>query len=115
MHEFSIALGIIDAAAEELERNGGGRVRSVHVTVGAMSGVSPDALLGAYELACPGTGLEGSTLQMELEPVTIQCGVCGGEQEAAGTTDLHCRRCGGPPGTVLRGRSLLVTALEIDP
>lgn len=114
MHEFSIALGIIETASEELQRAGGGRVRAVHVVVGALSGVSPDSLLAAYELACPGTGLAGSTLQVVVEPATIQCGACGSEQEATGITDVRCGRCGGPPGSLLRGRSLMVTALEID-
>jgi hydrogenase nickel incorporation protein HypA/HybF len=62
MHELSIALGIVEAVAEELDHYGGGRVRAVHLRLGALSGVAKEALQSAYPLACEGSPLEGSSL-----------------------------------------------------
>ena len=62
VHELSIALGIVDVVSEELDLRGGGRVRAVHLRLGARSGVAKEALLSAYPLACEGSPLDGSSL-----------------------------------------------------
>ena len=59
MHELSIALSIVDMAAEEAERQGG-RVVAVHLKLGPLSGVVKAALLSAYELAREGSPLPDS-------------------------------------------------------
>ena len=56
MHELSIALSILDLAAEEAERHGG-RVAAVHLRLGPLAGVVKDALVSAYDLAREGTPL----------------------------------------------------------
>lgn len=68
MHELSIALSIVEGAREEAARHSGARVHAVHLRVGALSGVSRDALLFAYDLACEDTELAGSRLQIDDTP-----------------------------------------------
>ena len=51
MHELSIAMCILEAAEEEAERHGGGRVSAVHLKIGEQSGVVAGALCSAFELA----------------------------------------------------------------
>jgi len=65
MHELSVALSIVEAAEEELFRQGGGQVCAVHLRLGSLSGVARDALLFSYGLACEGTPLNGSELMIE--------------------------------------------------
>lgn len=65
MHELSIAIGILDAAEEEAENRGGARIIAIYLKVGALSGVVPDALLAAYELARENTPLSDCRLVME--------------------------------------------------
>jgi hydrogenase nickel incorporation protein HypA/HybF len=65
MHELSLAMNLIEAIEEESAQRGGLRVRAVRMRVGALSGVSADALTFAYECACAGTGLAGSRLTAE--------------------------------------------------
>ena len=67
MHELSIALSILDFAAEEAERRGG-RVVAVHLRLGPLSGVVKEALLSAYELAREGTPLAAAALVVEEVP-----------------------------------------------
>jgi hydrogenase nickel incorporation protein HypA/HybF len=114
VHEFSIALGIVDAATEELERLGRGRVRAVHLRLGRLSGVVRDALLSAYPLACEGSTLEGSSLVITEESVTGHCPQCDAERPVASALDLRCALCGGAVARVLRGRDIEVTAMEVD-
>lgn len=58
MHELSIALSLVDLAQEEAERLGA-RVCALHLRIGALAGVVPEALLASCEMACAATPLEG--------------------------------------------------------
>jgi hydrogenase nickel incorporation protein HypA/HybF len=112
MHELSIALSILDCAAEEAERHGG-RVAAVHLRLGPLSGVVKDALVSAYDLARADTPLAGADLVVEEVPVVVHCPACSAEQPPVATFDLRCPACGTPAPTVVRGRELEVTALEL--
>jgi hydrogenase nickel incorporation protein HypA/HybF len=65
MHELSIALEIVDAAAEEARRHGG-RPLAVHLQLGEHSGVVEEALLSAWELARQDSLVESAELHIEL-------------------------------------------------
>jgi hydrogenase nickel incorporation protein HypA/HybF len=112
MHELSIALSILDLAAEEAERRGG-RVVAVHLRLGPLSGVVKDALTSAYDLAREGTPLAGAELLVEEVPVAAWCPACAAER-APRFPPLCCPTCGTPTPDVVRGRELEVVALEIE-
>jgi hydrogenase nickel incorporation protein HypA/HybF len=113
MHELSIALSILDIAAEEAERHGG-RVAAIHLKLGALSGVVKEALLSAYDLAREGTPLARAELVVEEVPVLAYCRACATERAPASVQELCCPACGAPTPDVIRGRELEVVALEID-
>jgi len=113
MHELSIALSIIEGAAEEARKHDGSRVATVHLKLGALSGVVKSALLFSYELACEGTPLEGSSLIIEEVPITVFCSRCDLERELASIQQLCCPVCGEPTPQILQGKELELTALEI--
>ena len=113
MHELSIALSIIEGVEEELGRRPGSQVAAVHLKLGPLSGVVKDALLFSYELACEGSTLHGSKLEIEEVPVVIYCPECKGEQPAASIQRLCCSVCGTPSADVRRGTELEVCALEL--
>lgn len=114
MHELSIALSIVDIAAEEAERQGGRRVVAVHLKLGPLCGVVKEALLSAFELAREGSPLSGAELLVEEVPLTAYCPTCAAEQPVASVLQLTCPACGTPTPQVLRGRELEVVALEIE-
>ena len=58
MHELSIALALVEMAAEEAERHGA-RVVAVHLRLGPLSGVVKEALLSPMSWRA-GTPLEGT-------------------------------------------------------
>lgn len=113
MHELSIAISMIDVACEELARQGGGRVASLHLRLGPLSGVMKEALLSAWELACEQSPLEGSTLIIEDVPIEIDCPYCGSPQQVISIQDMTCRRCGHPSANIIHGRELELFAMEI--
>jgi hydrogenase nickel incorporation protein HypA/HybF len=68
MHEMSIALSLIELASDELERLQGVNVRALHLQVGKLSAVVPDALRFSFDLASQGTPFEHARLEIEEAP-----------------------------------------------
>ncbi len=76
MHELSIALSIVEGATEEAKKHNGAKVEAVHLKLGRLSGVVKDALLFSWEIACQGTALENSRLEVTEIPVVVHCEIC---------------------------------------
>ena len=114
MHELSIALSMVDIATEALEKNGGGKVTAIYLKLGALAGVVKDALLFSWDAACADTSLEGSRLVIEDVPVVVSCSSCEEERELDSINSFICPVCHEPAPSVVRGRELLVAALEIE-
>ncbi len=113
MHELSIANGMIDQIIEESETRGGLHVEVVHLKLGIFSGVDKDALLFSYELACEGTQLQGSRLVIETIPLVIYCPVCQQDRIPPSVYQLYCPECQTPDQTIVTGREIEVTFLEV--
>ncbi len=113
MHEMSIALSIVEGASEEALRHQGSKVGAVRLQLGQLSGVVKEALLFSYELACQGTMLEGSVLEIEEIPATIFCRKCNEEKTLVSIQNFSCPVCHMPTADVLQGRELLITGLEL--
>ncbi|HXD85683.1 MAG TPA: hydrogenase maturation nickel metallochaperone HypA [Urbifossiella sp.] len=114
MHELSIAMSIVEMAAEEVAERGGTRVHAVHLKIGQLSGVVGAALRSAFEMARESeTALAAAVLRIEEVPVTVRCIRCDGDRVAS-FPELRCRVCGASTPHVLGGRELEVVALEIE-
>ncbi len=72
-----------------------------------------DALLFSWEVACQGTSLENSRLEITEIPVRVHCENCITDQTLAEINNFSCPVCNAPTPEVLQGRELEVTALEI--
>jgi hydrogenase nickel incorporation protein HypA/HybF len=114
MHELSIALSMVEMAADEAARRGGAQIHAVHLKLGPLAGVVKDALLFSFDLACEGTTLEGSRLIIEEVPVIVYCSTCDAKSELSSIQRFCCSACGSPTPEVLQGRELEVVALEIQ-
>jgi hydrogenase nickel incorporation protein HypA/HybF len=113
MHELSIVMNVIDLATEEAQRHRS-RVLAVHLRVGPLSGVVPEALASAFELAREGTALADCRLVVEDVPITVYCPACEAERPAESMQSLRCRDCGTPAARVTGGQELELTALELE-
>ncbi len=113
MHELSIALSIIEGVEEEIVRRHEARVVAVHLKLGPLSGVVKDALLFSYQVACEGTPLQDSRLEIEEIPIVLYCSVCRQERPAVSIQRLCCAVCDNPSADIRRGSELEVFALEL--
>lgn len=112
MHELSIALSIIDMAADEARRRGV-RIVSVRLRLGPLSGVVREALQSAFEIAREDSPLAAVDLIIEPAPLAAYCPRCRERRALASVSNLRCPVCGEPTPEIVSGRELEVTALEV--
>ena len=108
MHELAIAESVVSTV---LARTADRPVAVVHLRVGRLVGVVPDALTFCFDLATAGTPLEGASLEIEVEPGRARCRSCCddfGLEDAV----LLCP-CGSADVEVLAGRDLAVRSVEV--
>jgi hydrogenase nickel incorporation protein HypA/HybF len=108
MHELAITQQVVDAVAEHAA---GAQVRAVHVDVGKLSGVVPDAMRFCFELVTSGTCLEGAELQINEPGGRGMCRTCGTAVTFADLI-LLCE-CGSGEIDVVSGRELSVRSYEV--
>ncbi|SRR5579884_12046 len=113
MHEAAIAYAIVEQVDERPNAAPNEVVRAVHVRIGALSSVVPDALHFAWELAAQGTSLEGAALVVEHVPLTIACSPCGRTRVVDGAPIPVCPICGTPSAEIVGGRELDIVRLEV--
>jgi hydrogenase nickel incorporation protein HypA/HybF len=114
MHELSIAMSIIEGASREALNHGGAQVHTVYLKLGPLSGVVKDALLFSYSLACEGTLMKGSRLEIEEVPVVVFCPSCKVEKTLDSIQRFCCPDCGALTPDVISGRELQLVSIEIS-
>lgn len=114
MHELSIAYSLVETASQSAIEAGATRVRTVHLRLGALSGVVRGALEFGYEIATTDTMLAESKLVVTELPVKVYCASCKAEVELANIQRFRCPDCDTPSGDIRQGRELEIESIEID-
>ena len=114
MHEVGIMESAISAALKQARERGAGRVHRIVIRVGTLSGVEPDALRFAFDIAANGTPADGAILVIETVPARAWCAGCGLEFEAASGFIFACPRCSRLSGELRRGRELELSQVEMS-
>lgn len=114
MHELSIALSILDIAAEESQRRADAPIRAIHIRLGPLSGVVREALTSAFELAREEFPFGDVALVIEETTVMIDCPQCRSPRPVESIQQMQCQSCGTPSAAVVQGRELEIVAMEID-
>jgi hydrogenase nickel incorporation protein HypA/HybF len=112
MHELSIAHAVVSTVVDALP-SPAPRVLQVRLRIGELSGVVPQALEFAYDIAAQDTPLAGGALVIERSPVVIACPSCG-PTELGSTSDFHCPGCGALCGDVIAGKELEILDITLD-
>ena len=68
MHEAKLCLSLLAMAERALARAGGERITAVHLSVGTLCGVSPEALALTFPICTAGTCADGAALRIERTP-----------------------------------------------
>ena len=112
MHEIGLMQRMVEVALERAASAGAQHVQRVMVRVGAESGVVPDVITLAFDVATRGTIAEGAELQIEDVPIACFCASCA--LDFAPADELHeCPRCHRLGAEVRRGREFELASLEI--
>lgn len=110
MHELSITRSVVRTVAAAA---GGRRVVVVRMRVGALSGVVPDALRFAWDVAVLDGPLAGARLEVEQVPVAVACRDCGRTSDLADPLPVRCPGCGGREVDLVRGREIEVVDADV--
>lgn len=113
MHELSVCQALVRQVEEVARRHGAKRVKAIHLDIGPLSGVEPELLHRAYDVAACGTCAEGARLNIETLPLRVRCEECGAETTAA-INRLLCGRCGTWRTQLVSGDEMLLRSLDLD-
>jgi hydrogenase nickel incorporation protein HypA/HybF len=114
MHELSIAQSLITEVQDALPVDcPPEQVRIIHLQVGALSGVVPEALTFAFECLAPDTPLADATLQIHTKPAFWVCQSCNAQWNSTQILDA-CPTCSGIEIRLSGSRDLSVRQVEIE-
>ncbi|NJM70700.1 MAG: hydrogenase maturation nickel metallochaperone HypA [Scytonema sp. RU_4_4] len=113
MHEVGMIQNILEAAVVRAKEEGAQHIRVVQMRVGEASGVMPDSLEFAFDVAKKGTIAEDAKLQVEKVPVICYCSNCN--IEFLPTSELNeCPECHQAYCEVRQGKEFELAFLEVS-
>ena len=113
MHELSIAMSLVEVVQEEASKRSAIKVSKVEVEIGTMSGVEPEALLFAWELAIKDTIMDGAPLEIHTIRAKARCRECRTELIQEDFMN-PCPSCGSFSFDLIQGRELRVTSITVE-
>jgi hydrogenase nickel incorporation protein HypA/HybF len=113
MHEMSIAQSVLDIAFGEMEKNAYSRVRKIKISIGEFSGVVKEALEFAFDVVKLQTPAEAAEVEIEVQPMAVECSECGSFKCSLSDLNLFCPECGRTM-KITAGREMTVDYLDLD-
>jgi hydrogenase nickel incorporation protein HypA/HybF len=113
VHELSLAESIVDIIHRSVPERELEEVRIVRMKVGTLSGVVADSLDFCFSAISAQTPLAQARLEIEQIPFSVLCNSC----RRTFVNDIGyvvCPDCGSIETTVVSGRELQVTEIELD-
>lgn len=115
MHEVSIARSLLDLAEDYARCEGASCIKTVALRIGALSGVLPEALEFAFEVAKLGTLAADAHLEVEYLAIIAYCESCALEFEVKDIFGIaQCPLCSEPTASLRQGQELELSYLELD-
>jgi hydrogenase nickel incorporation protein HypA/HybF len=113
MHEFSMAIEVINLAQREAEKNSASAIEEITIEVGDLSGVEADAFESALELLVKDSILENAILRIIRTSGTGRCNACNAEFEMSHRMAV-CPQCQCFPSKISGGDEFRVVSLMVD-
>lgn len=113
MHELSIAISITEIVKEEALKNQAQQVNKVHLHIGKLSGIEPDALYMAMEEAVRGSVLEQTNWVYKWIDGVAVCEECCQEFTSSDYFKL-CPYCNSTHTALIKGKEMYVQSIEIE-
>ena len=112
MHELSICQALIEQVEALACKEGALQVVQVRVAIGPLSGVEPQLLQQAFQLARAGSVAATASLLVDPLPVRVSCRECG-QETGAEVANLACGNCGDWHTELVSGDEMLLTQVEL--
>ncbi len=113
MHEFSIAMSIIEVAEKEALAVEAVSISSLILDIGTMSGIEYYALDTALEMAVKDTMLEKSIITVNKIQASAKCSDCDHTFIIESITDA-CPECGSFFSDVISGNELKIKSITVE-
>ena len=113
MHEFSIAMSIVEIAEAEAKKANARKINELVLDVGTMSGIEFYALDTALEMAVKNTLLEKASLKVNKIQAIARCTACKSEFDINQVYD-PCPKCDSLYHEILNGKELQIKSLVVD-
>lgn len=113
MHELSVAQNIIEIIKEHASKMKTRHVTEVIIDIGAISGVIPENLEFAWDIATKNTIAENSKLRIHFIPAKAKCLQCAKEFKV---DDIYtmCEFCGSLKFDIIQGKELKVKSIVVE-
>ena len=113
MHEISIIERVLEIALEQAQKQEATQIHQLNMRIGEMSGVIPEALQFAFDVATQGTAAEGARLEIETVSAICYCENCQIEFQPV-SIFYECPQCGQFSADIRQGREIELSSLEIS-
>ena len=113
MHEFSVAVNIIEIVEQNAKREEAHSVKEIILEVGELSGVVQEALEQALEQAKENTIASGSNIRIISIKGIFECNDCKHHYKADTLYEL-CPVCQSNNKNILNGQELRIKSIEVD-
>jgi len=113
MHEFSIAMSIIEIAEDEAKAANSEKILSIELSIGTMAGIEFYALDTAMEMAVKDTLLADAEIIVNKIQAFAKCSECNNKFEIVHITD-ECPKCSSLYSTVISGKELKIKSIVIE-
>ena len=112
VHELSICQALIEQVEALAREEGALQVVQVRIGIGPLSGVEPQLLQQAFQLARAGSVAANASLLVDHLPVRVSCSKCG-QETGADVANLACGNCGDWHTRLVSGDEMLLTQVEL--
>jgi len=113
MHELSVAQNIIEIVEEHAKKLHALTVSEVELDIGMVSGVVPETLEFAMDVAVKNTMLEGAKIKIHVIQAKAKCCQCNQDFKMDDIYTL-CSHCGSLQFEIIQGKELKVKSIKIE-
>ncbi len=113
MHEMGIAMQVLEIVKASIPPNLTDLpIERINLKIGKLASVVPSSLRFCFEIISKNTPFAHAELKIEEIPVMAKCKACQHEWTIDGPA-FACQSCGSGAITILSGRELEISSIEI--
>jgi hydrogenase nickel incorporation protein HypA/HybF len=113
MHEMTLAESVLQIVEDAARREGLRRVRAVHLEIGQLASVEPDAMRFCFDAVARDSVAEGARLEIVTTAGAAWCNACLAPVALA-ELGAPCPHCGGYQLRLTEGTGMRVMELEAE-